>query len=141
MSYTNVHVKISENQQQKLKHTVDTKSPVSIRLNYKDLCGSDVLALTNSQVNRMTKAYENGKGVPIKMSKRQVVHNMKTEGGFLSFFSWFSRKGPAIFGKDRSPNIVDWGTVRCRASFGAKSNKQGHGKRTVFEKSLKHCKS
>jgi len=49
MSYTNIHVNISENQQQKLKHAVDTKSPTSIRLGYEDLCGSDVLALTNSQ--------------------------------------------------------------------------------------------
>jgi len=56
MSYTNVHVNISENQQQKLKHAADTKSPVSIRLGYKDLCESDVLVLTNSQVNRMTKS-------------------------------------------------------------------------------------
>jgi len=31
-----------------LKHTLDTKSPVSIRLSYEDLRGSDVLALTNS---------------------------------------------------------------------------------------------
>jgi len=74
MSHTNVHVNISENQQQKLKHAVDTKSPVSIRLGYEDLCGSHVLALTNSQVNRMTKAYQDGKGITIKMSKR---HNMK----------------------------------------------------------------
>ena len=40
-------VNISENQQQELKHVVDTKSPVSIRLGHADLCGgSDVLALT-----------------------------------------------------------------------------------------------
>jgi len=44
MSYTNVSVKISENQQQKLKHAVDTMSPVRFRLGYEDLCGSDVLA-------------------------------------------------------------------------------------------------
>ena len=81
MSYTNLHVNISENQQQKLKHAVDTKSPVSIRLSYKDLCGGDVIALTNSQVHRMTKAYQDGKCITIKMSKRQVVHNMKIEGG------------------------------------------------------------
>ena len=35
--YTNVNVKISENQQQKSKHAVDTKSPVSICLSYNDL--------------------------------------------------------------------------------------------------------
>jgi len=37
MSYTNVHVNISENQQQKLKHAIDAKSPVCIRLGYEDL--------------------------------------------------------------------------------------------------------
>ena len=36
MSYTNVSVNISENQQQKLKHAVDTKGPVSIRLGHAD---------------------------------------------------------------------------------------------------------
>jgi len=81
MSYRNVSVNISENQQQKLKHAVDTKSLASICLGYEDLCGSDVLALTNSQVNRMTKAYQDGKGITIKMNKGQVVHNMKIEGG------------------------------------------------------------
>jgi len=65
---------------------------MSIRLGYEDLCGSDVLALNNSQVNRMTKAYENGKDITIKMSKRQVVHNMKTEGGFLSFLAGLAAK-------------------------------------------------
>jgi len=50
MSYTNVNVNISKNQQQKFKHAVDTKSPVSIRLRHADLCGrDDVLALTYSQ--------------------------------------------------------------------------------------------
>jgi len=111
-----------------------------IRLSYEDMCGSDALAMTNSQVNRMTKAYQNGKGITIKMSKRQVVHNMKTEGGFLSFLAGLAAKALPLFGKDRSPNIGDWGTVRCRVGFGAKSNKQGHGKRTVFEKRLKHRK-
>ena len=81
MSYTNVHVNISENQQQKLKHAIDAKSPVCIRLGYEDLWGSDVLSLTNSQVNRMTKAYKDGNGITIKMSKRQVVHNIKLRVG------------------------------------------------------------
>jgi len=99
MSYTNVHVNISENQQQKLKHTVDTKSPVNIRLSFEDLEGNEILALTNSQVNRMTKAYQNGKGITIKMRKHQVVHNMKTEGGFLSFLAGLAAKTLPFFSK------------------------------------------
>jgi len=106
MSYTNVSVNISENQQQKLKHAVDTKSPVSIRLGYKDLCGSDVLALTNSQVNRMTKAYENGKGTTIKTSRHQVVHNMKMEGGFLGFLAGLTAKALPFLAKTVLPTLA-----------------------------------
>jgi len=104
--YTNVNVKISENQQQKLKQAVDTKSPVSIRLGYNDLCGDDALALTNSQVNRMTKAYQNGKGITIKMSKRQVVHSMKTEGGFLSLLAGLTAKALPFLAKTVLPTLA-----------------------------------
>ena len=107
MSYTNAHVNISENQQQRLKHDIDTKSPVSIRLNYEDLCGSDVLALTNSLVNRMTKAYQDGKGITIKMRKRQVVHNMKTEGGFLSFLAALAAKALPFLAKTVLPTLAN----------------------------------
>ena len=107
MPYTNVSANISENQQQKFKYAVDTKSPVSIRLDYEDLCGSDVLALTNSQVNRMTKAYQNGKGITIKMSKRQVAHNIKTEGGFLSFLAGLAAKALPFLVKPVHPT---WAT-------------------------------
>jgi len=134
MSYTNVHVNISDNQQQKLKHAVDTKSPVNIRLGYENLCGSDVLALTNSQVNRMAKSYENGKGITIKMSKRQVVHNIKPEGSFLGMLASLAAKALLFLAKTVLPNIGDWGTFRCWVGFGTKNNKQGHGKWVVFEK-------
>jgi len=106
MSYINVSVNISENQQQKLKHAVNIKSPVSVCLSYKDLYGSDVLALTNSQVNRMTKAYENRKGITIKMSRRQVVHNMKIEGGFLGFLSGLAAKVLPFLAKTDLPTLA-----------------------------------
>jgi len=106
MSYRNVSVNISENQQQNLKHTVDTKSPLSIRLGYEDLCGSDVIALTNSQVNRMTKAYLDGKGVTIKMNKRQIVHDMKIEGGFLGFLVGLAAKALPFLAKTVIPTLA-----------------------------------
>jgi len=106
MSYTNVSVNISENQQQKLKHALDTKSLVSIRLSYEDLCGRDVLALTNSQVNRMTKAYQDGKGITIKMSKRQVVHNMKIERGILGFLTGLAAKALPFLAKTVLPILT-----------------------------------
>jgi len=79
---------------------------VSIRLGYEDFCGSDVLALTKSQVNRMTKTYQDGKGITIKMSKRQVVHNMKTEGGFLSFLAGLTAKALPFLAKTVLPTLA-----------------------------------
>ena len=43
----------------------------------------DVIALTNSQLDRLAKAFEEKKGMTIRMSKTQLAHNMKIEGGFL----------------------------------------------------------
>jgi len=78
---------------------------MSIRLDYEDLCGSDVLALTNSHVNIMTKAYENGKGITIKMSRRQVVHNIKIEGGILGFLTGLTAKALSFLAKTVLPTL------------------------------------
>ena len=56
---------------------------MSIRLSYEDLSGEHVLALTQAQINKIEKAYRSGKGVTIKMSKAQIKHNAKVEGGFI----------------------------------------------------------
>ena len=50
---------------------------VSIRLGYEDLKGNDILAVTESQAKKLAKAYENKKGITIKMSLKQLLHNMK----------------------------------------------------------------
>ena len=45
--------------------------------------GQDVIALTKSQVERLVEAYEEKKGLTIRMSKTQLAHNAKIEGTFL----------------------------------------------------------
>ena len=82
--YTNIKVNITERQKQLLQNALQDNKPIGIRLSYDDLNGDDVLALTKSQVDKIKKAYENGKGVTIKLSKQQLAHNMKVEGGFLA---------------------------------------------------------
>ena len=82
--YLNAKVNISEWQKEKLQHAIKSGCPmVSIRLGYEDLKGNDILAITRSQAKKLAKAHENGKGVTIKMSSKQLKHNMKVEGGFL----------------------------------------------------------
>ena len=97
--YVNVKVNISEGQKQKLQTALQVGGPVSIRLGHEDLNGEDVLALTNSQVNKITKAYEGGKGITIKMSKSQLAHNKKVEGGFLGMLASLAARALPMLAK------------------------------------------
>ena len=46
------------------------------------LHGEDVIALTQSQVDRLVEAYDENKGFTIRMSKTKLAQNAKI-GGFL----------------------------------------------------------
>jgi len=81
--YTDVNVNISDSQKQKVKKALAAGTQLPLRLSHEDLVGNDVIAVTQSQLNRLKKAHQAGKGVTIKMSKSQVAHNMKVQGGFL----------------------------------------------------------
>ena len=81
--YINVKINISEGQKDKIKRAIQAGAAVSIRLSHEDLSGEHLLALTQAQVNKMAKAYQARTGVTIKMSKTQLQHNAKVEGGFI----------------------------------------------------------
>ena len=103
--YVKVKVNISEGQKQKLQTALQVGGPVSIRLGHEDLHGEDVLALTNSQVNKMRKAYEGRKGVTIKMSKTQLSHNMKVEGGFIGMLASLAARALPMLAKTVLPAL------------------------------------
>ena len=103
--YTDLKVNISEGQKQKLQSALQVGGPVSIRLGHEDLNGEDVLALTNSQVNKITKAYEGGKGITIKMSKSQLAHNKKVEGGFLGMLASLAARSLPFIAKTVLPAL------------------------------------
>ena len=46
---------------------------------FSDMHGEDVIAIINSQLDRLVEAYEEKKGMTIKMSKTQLAHNIKIE--------------------------------------------------------------
>ena len=86
--YINVKVNILEGQKEKLQHAIKANcSPISVRLGHEDLQGNDILAVTGSQANKLAKAHENGKGISIRMSSKQLKHNTKIEGGFLGLLA------------------------------------------------------
>ena len=66
--YTNVKMRISEGQKDKFKKAFESNSKsITIHFKISDLHGEDVIALTKSQVDRLVGAYEENKGMTIRM--------------------------------------------------------------------------
>ena len=86
--YTNIKMRISEGQKDKIKKAVESNSKyITTRFKFSDLYGEDVIALTKSQVDSLVEEYEEKKGMTIRISKTQLAHYMKIEGGFLPAFA------------------------------------------------------
>ena len=104
--YTNVKVNISDGQKEKLQHAIKAGcSAVSIRLSHEDLEGDDNLAVTNSQVKNLAKALENGRGVTIRMSSKQLKHKTKKEGSFLGLLAELAVRALPLVAKTVLPAL------------------------------------
>ena len=103
--YNEFNVNISEGQKRKLKRALKVGEPTSIRLTYEDLIGNDDLYLTKSQIDKIKKAYAGGKGVTINMSKAQLDHNKKVEGGFLGLLARLAMRALSILTKTVLPAL------------------------------------
>ena len=104
--YINAKVNISEGQKEKLQHAIKANcSMVSISLGYEYLKGNDILAVTESQAKKLAKAYENKKGITIKMSLKQLKHNMKVEGGFLGLLAGLAARALPMLAKTVLPAL------------------------------------
>ena len=105
-NYVNVKVKISEWQKEKLQHALKAGCPtISIRLDHEDLNGNDIIAITGSQAKKMAKAYENGKGITIRMTSKQLKHNTKIEGGFLGLLAGLAARAIPMLAKTVIPAL------------------------------------
>ena len=83
---------------------MDNKT-ISIRLNHEDLNGNDILAVTRSQAKKMAKAYEDGKGITIRLTSIQLKCNMKTEGGFLGLLAGLAARALPMVAKTVLPAL------------------------------------
>ena len=116
--YINVKVNISEGQKEKLQHATKANcAAVSIRLGHEDLKGNDILAITESQAKKIAKAHENGKGITIRMSSKQLKHNTKIEGGFLGLLAGLAARALPMKAKTFLP-ALGVGTLSGLASSG-----------------------
>ena len=119
----NVKVNISEGQKEKLQHAIKMGcSAVSIRLRHKDLQGNDILAVTNSQANKLAKARENGKGITIRMYSNQIKHNKKIEGWFSRSFGRISPKSFTVGSENCFTSVRCWYSFRVSIIGSTKSD-------------------
>ena len=82
--YISTNVNLTENQIQKLRQAINANcAATSIKIGVDDLDGDHTIFLTNAQHKILQNAREQGKGLTIRMSSRQLKHNVKTQGGFL----------------------------------------------------------
>ena len=116
--YVNVRVNISEGQKEKLQHAIKLScSAVSIRLGHEDLNDNDIIAVTNSQTKKLAKAHENGKGITIRMTSKQLKHNTKIDGGFFGLLAGLATRALPMIAKTVLP-ALGVGTLSGLASLG-----------------------
>ena len=96
--YIEDYVNISEGQKQMLQQSIDTGCAVtSLRLKKDDLDGDHKISFTKAQHEKLEKGRKHNKGVTFRLSKKQLKHNLKTEGGFLGLLAGLAARAlPAI---------------------------------------------
>ena len=66
--YTNIKMRISEGQKDKIKKAFESNcKSITIRPTFSDLHGENVIAITNSQVDKLVETYDEKKGMTIGM--------------------------------------------------------------------------
>lgn len=91
--YEKIKLNISDQQKTKIKKALDNDAPVRLQIRFEDFKnGSDIIGVTKTQLKKMEDAFQKNKGVTLKLSKAQIKHNMKIEGGFLGMLAGLAAK-------------------------------------------------
>ena len=99
--YLSANINLSENQIETLRQSVNANcAATSIKLGRDDLDGDHTIFLTKAQHKKLENSRNQGKGLTIKMSNKQLKHNVKTQGGFLGALLGAAARvaGPALMG-------------------------------------------
>ena len=120
--YISANVNLTENQIQKLRQSINANcAATSIKIGADDLDGDHTIFLTKAQINKLENARGRGKGLTIRMSSKQLKHNVKTQGGFLGALLGTAARvvGPALLGlaKKAIPSLAS-GALSGLASTG-----------------------
>ena len=132
--YTPLKVDISDNQNGKLKAAIKRKKAVSIRIKTSSN-GRHTILLTTSQKHRLERARLIGKAdVNIKLSRKQIIANLKHEGGFLSMLAGLAAKAlPTLLG-GLATGLISGGIEKAIGGSGIR--RSGNG---LFLHKSGHC--
>ena len=104
--YIDVYVNISDGQKQQLQNAINADCAItSLRLGKDDLDGEHKLAITKAQCDKLNRAIELGKGIMFRMSKKQLKHNIKVEGGFLGLLVGLAARALPMIAKTVLPAL------------------------------------
>ena len=84
IEYIPIKINISDGQRDKILKAIQNGTGVSIGLKYEDLNGEHVIVTTKTQAYKLANAYQEHKGVTLKLTKTQLEHNKTIEGGFIT---------------------------------------------------------
>ena len=99
--YIRANVNLTDNQVQNLRQSINANcAATSIKIGSDDLDGDHTIFLTKAQINKLENARDRGKGLTIRMSSKQLKHNIKTQGGFFGALLGTAARvvGPALLG-------------------------------------------
>lgn len=99
--YKPMNVNVFTDQHDKLKNAITHERPVSIKLNIEKVGGEQhTLLLTGSQIEKIKRSKLIGKRqVTIRLSKKQLLANVRHQGGFLGILSGLAAKAlPTLLG-------------------------------------------
>ena len=117
--YTNFKMRISDGQKDKLKKAFESNcESITIRLTFSDLYREDIVALTKSQVDRLVDAYEEQKGLTIRMSKTQISPQHENRRRIFTSVSWID----SIPNRNCFTRIRSWGFIRTGEHGSTKRN-------------------
>ena len=123
--YTPIKVNISENQNEKLKTAIKRKKPVSLRMKTSDN-GEHLILLTTSQKHRLERGRLIGKSdINIKLSRKQIIANLKHEGGFLGMLAGLAARAlPTLLG-GLATGLISGGIEKAIGGSGIQRNGNG----------------
>ena len=108
MSYIQFGFTLTENQKQALVEAHKKKTEHTLRLNHSQLLGGDILNITVTQRNKITKAKAGGRNIELKLSKTQIAKNGDALGAI------FAKRMPHLM--KHAPKVL--GTLGLAAASG-----------------------